>query len=397
MKIGLIKEGKIPRDNRVPFTPVQCRQIKDNKGWDVVVQSSDIRCFSDQEYIDMGIEVTDDLHDCDVLFGVKEVPPQQLIPNKKYFFFSHTKKQQPYNQDLFRTILKKKITLVDYENLEHVDGRRVLGFGYFAGVVGAHNGILAYGNRTGDFALKRIYKTYNYETLRSSYFELKLPAMRVVFTGNGRVAHGILEILNLMGMQEVEPEEYLKKKYTYPVYTNLTGPSLYRNKKTKNYSRDAFHHAPEDFKCLFEYYTDRTDVLINGMYWANNAPRLFEMEDMKKKDFVLQTISDITDDKHGSVPCNYGDISIEEMVYGVDKMTGEKTKPYQAGSVDVLSVGNLPNELPRDASRYFGEQLIKYVMDDLLSGSEIIEDATMTENGHIRPKYAYLGPYAGVE
>ena len=143
--IGLIREGKIPSDNRVALTPAQCKWLKSNfSDVSIIVQHSENRCFSDQEYIHAGIEVTDDLSACNLLLGIKEVPITQLIPSKKYIFFSHTKKKQPYNQKLLHAMMDLGITLIDYECLEHKDGQRIIGFGFFAGIVGAHNGIMTY-------------------------------------------------------------------------------------------------------------------------------------------------------------------------------------------------------------------------------------------------------------
>lgn len=396
MKIGIIKEGKVPQDNRVAFTPAQCRWLQEHKGLEVIVQPSATRCFTDEAYREEGIVLSDDLSACDVLFGIKEVPVDMLIQDKTYFFFSHTRKLQPHNQQLIRTIIQKNIRLIDYETLEHEDGARMLGFGFFAGVVGAHNGMWAYGNRTQTFSLKRIYNNYDFQELAGSYFGLKLPNLKVVVTGSGRVAHGILEVMTLMGMHEVSPEKFLNEELSYPSYINLKGGELYRNKKTGDYNRLDFHHHPENYECLFSNYLSVTDVLLNGVYWEEGIPRLFEMEDMKRKDFRIQTISDVSDDERGSVPCNLGDVTIENPIYGVDKTIGEKTKPYLQGSVDLVAVGNLPNELPRDASRYFGEHLIKYVIDDLESGSEVIRKATIAEQGQLTDRYLYMKEYAGL-
>jgi alanine dehydrogenase len=206
LKIGLIREGKIPADNRVALTPSQCKWIQENKDISIVVQSSEIRCYADSEYINAGIEVKEDLSESDILFGIKEVPINMLIPGKTYFIFSHTRKLQSYNQKLLQAIIAKNITLIDYECLEHEDGTRLIGFGFFAGVVGAHNGMMAYGNRTGNFFLDRVYKKKNFQELIHTYFGLKLPLVKIAVTGSGRVAHGILEIMNLMEIHEAEPD-----------------------------------------------------------------------------------------------------------------------------------------------------------------------------------------------
>ena len=395
LKIGLIREGKIPQDNRVALTPLQCKWVQENKDISITVQTSQIRCYTDAEYKNLGIEVKEDLSDCDILFGIKEVPLDMLIPEKTYFIFSHTRKLQPYNQKLLQAILAKKITLIDYECLEHEDGTRLIGFGFFAGVVGGHNGMMAYGNRTGNFSLGRVYKKKNFQELIHTYFGLKIPLIKIAVTGSGRVAHGILEIMNLMEIHEAEPDEYKTTHFSYPVYVHLKGENLYVNKLTGKYNRKEFHEHPERYQCLFSDYLSETDILLNGVYWQQNIPRLFEMEDMKSESFRIKTIADISDDRNGSVPCNLGDNTMEDPVYGVDKITGARTAPYLPGSVDIMAVGNLPNELPRDASRYFGEQLIKFILDDLISGgSKIIEEATIVKNGKLTPDYEYMHSYA---
>jgi saccharopine dehydrogenase (NAD+, L-lysine forming) len=398
LKIGLIAEGKTPADNRVALTPAQCRWLHSNvDDARITVQSSASRCYSDEEYRRAGITVTEDISDCDILMGIKEVPYSSLVPNKTYLFFSHTIKKQAHNQRLMQTVLQKKIRLIDYECLKHEDGQRILGFGFFAGVVGAHNGMMCYGTRTGAFHLPRVFEQKDFRSLIHSYFGLKVPPIKIMVTGSGRVAHGVLEIMNLMGILEVEPEDYLARSYAYPVYTQLKGAGLYAHKETGAYNRDHFHNHPQQYECKFLPYTAVTDILMNGVYWDKNVPRLFEKNDIQNLQFGIQTIADITDDANGSVPINLGDQTIEEPVYGVDKNSFEKTAPYLPGSIDVMAVGNLPNELPRDASRYFGEQLLKFVLGDLLKGgSAMIDRATIAQNGQLTEGYAYLRDYAGL-
>lgn len=395
-RIGLIKEGKIPHDNRVALTPAQCKWIhKNSDSVKVIAQSSSVRCFTDREYAMAGVEVKEELGDCDILFGIKEVPIEQLIPGKTYLFFSHTKKKQAKNQQLLKMILEKGITLIDYECLEHEDGERIIGFGFFAGVVGAHNGMIAYGKRTGTFYLDRVYKQRSFRELIHTYFGLKLPNIKIVVTGSGRVAHGIIEIMNLMGIYEVEPDEYLSREFSYPVFTQLKGGELYVHKKKRSYSREHFHTNPAEYKCKFRPYAFNSDILMNGVFWDRNVPRLFEKEIIQDPKFRIQTIADITDDTNGSIPINLGDQTIEDPFYGVDKKTFQKTEPYIIGSVDIMAVGNLPNELPRDASRYFGEQIIKHVLEDLLAnGSTVIDKATIVKNGKLTENFKYLEDYA---
>jgi saccharopine dehydrogenase (NAD+, L-lysine forming) len=396
LAIGLIREGKVPADNRVALTPAQCKWLREHiNGISIIVQPSDNRCFSNKEYQAAGVEVKEDLSACNLLLGIKEVPVSMLIEGKQYMFFSHTRKKQLYNQKLMHAMVQKKITLIDYESLVHEDGQRIIGFGFFAGIVGAHNGMMAYGNRTGAFNLGRVGASRDYLELIHTYFGLKLPNLKIAVTGNGRVAHGILEIMNLMDVREVEPKEFLMQEYTYPVYVHLKGSDLYMQKETGNYFREDFREHPNNYVCIFEPYCYQADILMNGIFWDTDMPRLFNMETLQHPEFRIKTIADVTDDAHGSVPCNLGDGTINDPVYGVDKITGEKTAPYLESGIDIMAVGNLPNELPKDASRYFGEQLIKYVLEDIIKGgSKTLNKATILRDGKLTEHFEYLSDYA---
>ena len=256
---------------------------------------------------------------------------------------------------------------------------------------------MAYGNRTKEFSMGRVKDAQDYMELVHTYFGLKLPPIKIAVTGSGRVAHGILEIMNIMDVQEVEPDEYIKRKYAYPVYVHLKGADLYQHKNNNSYERDDFHRNPENYICLFNKYLKHTHILMNGIYWEPGIAPLFTLSDLQEDDFNLTTIADITDDYKGSVPCNLGDASSENPIYGVTATNFEKTAPYLPNGIDIMAVGNLPNELPRDASRYFGEQLIKYVISDLLKGGNtIIEGATMLDKGKLTSSYSYLKEYGQV-
>lgn len=395
LTIGLIREGKIPVDNRVCLSPLQCKWLQENKNLKIIVQPSEIRCFSNREYLHKGIAVREDLGECNLILGIKEVPVNQLISGKQYLFFSHTIKKQPHNQRLLQEIVQKNITLIDWECLEHEDGQRILGFGFFAGVVGAHNGMMAYGKRSGKYDLCRVNECRSYKHLIQTYFGLKLPNVKVAVTGSGRVASGILEILNLLDVIEAEPEEYLKREFSYPVFVHLYGSNLYERIDNKPYSRIHFHQFPQKYKSKFLPYAFKTDILMNGTYWEKGIPPLFNWEDIVNPNFRIKTIADISNDFQGGVPCNIGNSWIEDPVYGVDPHTRERTTPYQSHAIDVMAISNLPNELPREASAFFGDQLIKYIIDELIiEHSPILERATIVKNGQLTPRFQYLADYA---
>jgi saccharopine dehydrogenase (NAD+, L-lysine forming) len=400
MNIGIIRETKTPQDNRVPFSPKQCVQLLEKyPSIKIFVQPSPIRCFTDEEYKSQGITLQEDLSNCAILFGVKEVNIDSLIPEKTYCFFSHTKKKQAYNKPLMQALIAKKIRLIDYESLTHDDGQRVVGFGFFAGIVGAHNGVMTYGKKWKNFEMKPVTSFKNYEALVHSYFGLKLPPVKIAVTGSGRVTSGLLEIMNLLDIKLVTPHEYLTKTFTYPVYVHLHSNSLYSRIKGDEYHRDEFHAQPHLYKCLFEKYFSTTDILFNGIYWDKSIARLFELEDIKKSDFKISVIADVTCDVNGSVPCNVEASTIENPTYGFDKATLKQCEPFRNNntSIDIMAVDNLPNELPRDASKFFGEFLEKYIMQDLIAEDHtnlMLQRATVCNDGHLGRHFEYLHDYA---
>lgn len=399
MLIGLIRERKNPPDTRVPFTPKQCADVMNQyPEVRIIVESSPDRCYSDAEYLAEGIEIVTDMSACDVLLGVKEVPIDHLINGKTYFFFSHTKKLQAYNRPLMQAFIAKKIRMIDYECLTHIDGQRILGFGFFAGVVGAHNGILTFGKKHGLYNLPKAHEIKNYAELLAFYDHLKLPNFKIAVTGSGKVTSGILEIMSHLDIQSIEPGDFISKEYSYPVYTHLKGGYLYQHKVTKSYNRDEFHLHPEKYESLFPQYLPHTDLLLNGIYWDKKIPRLFEKTDVQNTDFRMGVVADITCDTDGSVPINVGSSTIADPVYGIDKKTLSKVAPFQDSSevIDVMAVDNLPNELPRDASKYFGAHFEKYILQALLEGydHDIIKRATICAEGHLTEPYYYMTEYA---
>ncbi|MEI8279597.1 MAG: NAD(P)-dependent oxidoreductase [Bacteroidota bacterium] len=398
IRIGVIRERKTPPDVRVPLTPKRCAHIKEMfPDVKIYVEPSPNRCFKDEDYVEQGIELKEDLSDCDVLIGVKEVPIDHLMEGKTYFFFSHTKKQQPYNKKLMQALISKRIRMIDYECLTHADHQRILGFGFYAGIVGAHNAMLTYGKKHGLYELKPAYEMANYEEMLLQYERLKLPNVKIAVTGSGKVSAGVLDMMAKLDIESVEPEDFLTHEYKYPVYTNLKGKFLYSRTDDRSFHTDDFHAYPEKYSSVFPPYLAKSDILMNGIYWDHNIPRLFEKKELLRSDLRLSVISDITCDIDGSVPINVGASTIADPVYGIDINTFEKVAPFQNSKsiIDIMAVDNLPNELPADASKYFGVQFEKYILGELLnSESDILERATICKNGQLTPNYEYLHDYA---
>ncbi|MFH6984616.1 NAD(P)-dependent oxidoreductase [Marinoscillum luteum] len=401
IKIALIKEGKVPKDKRVALTPYQARQVMERfPEVDLVAQTSDIRCFTDQDYLNEGIHVVDTVDDCDILLGVKEVPIPNLIANKTYFFFSHTIKKQPYNQPLIREVISKKIRLIDYETLTDETGKRIIAFGRWAGIVGAYNGIWTFGKRYNLFDIRRASECFDLEDLKTEYEKVKLPAIKIALTGGGRVAKGAMEVLHGMNIRKVTPAAFIEEQFDYPVFTQLNTRDYHVRKDGGEFSRHEFYDNPELYDADFLKYAKVTDLLIAAAFWDPNSPVLFKREDILKNDFKINIVADITCDIEGSIPSTKKPSTIEDPVYDYNPSDNEVESAFtDEGNITVMAVDNLPCELPRDASESFGNELLNNVLPELLSDDsrEVIKRATITAGGDLTPVYEYLRDYVNGE
>lgn len=403
MKIGIIREGKVPPDSRVPLSPNQCKELLAKfPQLDILVQPSPNRCFKDEEYEAAGLQLQEDLSDRELLLGVKEVPINQLIPNKKYCFFSHTIKEQPYNRKLLQAIIEKNIQLLDYEVLTDESGKRVIAFGRFAGIAGAHNGLMTYGNRTKAYDLPQMIKFKDMAEATAYYKTVNWPSMKVVLTGAGRVANGAAEVLENAGFQRLSPQEFLNNASEGPVFTQLACEDYVAPKaEGANYDQSEFFAHPERYTSIFDPYTKVADLMINGIYWDNRAPQFFTAEEMKAEDFKIQVIADVTCDiaPAASIPSTLYASTIAEPVFGYDPKQAKAVAPYAPETIDMMTIDNLPNELPRDASMSFGEQFIASVLPEFLGlkDTKMIERASVTLNGQLGPHFQYLTNYLNAE
>jgi saccharopine dehydrogenase (NAD+, L-lysine forming) len=397
MKIGIIREGKKLPDKRTPFTPDRLKALQNKYASKLrfLVESSLERSFSDAEYIEAGIQVTHDISNCDVLFGVKKVPIDQLIPNKTYFFFSHTIKKQPRNKPLLQAILKKNIRLIDYELLKDEAGSRVVAFGRWAGIVGAYNAFWTYGKKTGLFTIKRAHECFDRTELEIELKKIQLPPIKIAVTGSGRVGTGALEILDTLKIKQVNPDDFLTQKFDEPVFVQLHSQDYNQRKSDGGYEKSEFYANPEAYKSIFLNYAQISDILIAAAFWDPAAPRLFEMKDLEDPDFRLSVIADVTCDIEGSIPTTTRASTIVDPVYDVDRVTKNEIAAFGGPtSISVMAIDNLPCELSREASFDFASQLEKWVIPALLEqNSQILERATIAQNGKLTSQFTYLSDY----
>jgi saccharopine dehydrogenase (NAD+, L-lysine-forming) len=396
ISIGLIREEKVPFDKRVAFTPLQCLEISQRfPNTEIIVQSSSHRCFPDEAYIALNIPVQESLSECNILIGIKEVPPPNLLPEKIYLFFSHTKKGQERNRPLLQEMIRKNITLIDYECLTDDEGSRVIGFGRFAGVVGAYNGILGYGKK---FGLYHLIQAYELDGIPELHLELRkviLPAVKIIITGGGRVANGASEIMGILKIRRVTPYEFLNYTFHEPVYTHLHSKDYNSAKDGSPWNSQHFYSHPEKYKSQFNRFSSACDLLLHCAYWHPQAPELFSRDEMKSSNFNISVIADITCDIFGSIPSTHRASSIGDAYYGYNPLTQQEELPFLKENITVMAVDNLPCELPKDASADFGKNLLELVLPELLRkpDSRMIERATITKAGQLTPPYGYLKKY----
>ena len=395
--IGLIREGRIPPDKRVAFTPLQVEEIMQRfPHVKVVCQQSTVRCFLDQEYRALDIPVVTDVQACDILMGIKEVQTPDLISNKTYLFFSHTLKKQPYNRKLIQEILKKNIRLIDYEALRDTQGNRLVAFGRYAGIVGAFNGLWTYGKRFKRFSLRRAFECFDINDLKLELRKVKLPAIKIVLTGAGRVAKGAMETLDTAGIRKVSPPDFLSQTFEKPVYVQLSSSDYHSRKEGGHFNREEFHQYPERYESHFSEFTKVSDILLAGAFWNPRAPLLFSQQDMQANDFRIKVIADITCDINGSIPSTKRATSIVDPLYDYDSLT-DSVQPSLTNDqfITVMAIDNLPCELPRSASEEFGRDLIDRILKPLLveDTEGTVARGTIAENGNLSSTFDYLRDY----
>lgn len=399
MKIGILRETKTPPDHRVPLSPQQCAQVKNQyPNVELVVQPSPIRKFVDTEYEACGIQLQEDLNDCDILIGVKEVKIDTLISGKTYLFFSHTFKLQPYNAKLLKALLDRKIRLVDYEVIKAPSGKRLIGFGRYAGVVGCYNGFRTFGLKHNLYDLKPANQCDDRVEMEGELAKVKLPRnTKIALTGFGRVGHGAREIMSLVSIKEVESSAFLKESFDEPVFTHLDTEDYNVRTSEGGFDKREFYANGAGYESTFPQYCHEADMYMACHYWADGSPFLFTREDIKNPNWKTSVVADISCDIDGPVASTIRPSKIADPIYGYDPATESEIDFKTPGSIAVMAVDNLPCELPKDASEDFGNELIEHVLPCLLGEDleGVIERASETDlEGNLTPGFSYLKDYS---
>lgn len=392
-----MRETKNPPDPRVPLTPPQALTFKERfPQAELYIQPSGFRGFKDEEYRYLKQDVREDLSNCDILLGIKEVDYTTFIPGKTYMFFAHVGKKQPYNRKMFQEIVKNGITLIDYEYLTDSNGKRIVAFGRWAGLVGAYNGLRGMGIRMGTFDLKPAHKCRDMKEMFAGLKLIQPAPIKILITGGGRVASGALETLRVLGIREVSPEAFLEGKFDEPVLTRLDPHEYVKHKNGLKFDLQHFFNHPQEYISVFKPYQKEADLFIACHYWDPRSPHFITKEDMKAPDFNISLIADVSCDPNGPIASTIRPSTIAEPFYDYNPQTEKEELPLtDEKNVTVMAVDNLPGELPRDSSQDFGKTLLDEVFPFLLGNDDkgIIEKATITRNGKLTGAFKYLHDY----
>jgi hypothetical protein len=396
MKFAIIKELKNPPDRRVVFSPETLAEARAQfPEAEFVVESSDLRIFPDEAYTQLGFEVTDDVSDADVMLGVKEVPIENLIPNKKYFYFSHTIKKQPYNRKLLLAMLEKNIEMFDHETIVRENNMRLIGFGRYAGLVGAYNGFRALGLRDNLFSLPKVETLADLDEVKTELDKITIPDIKILLSGTGKVAHGAKEILDHLGIKEVSDALYLTSQFTEPVYCMVDVMEYSKRTDGKVGDKYKFYNDPIGYESNFMPYAKQTDYFIAGHFYGNNAPYLFTRDDAKHSDFRINLVADISCDIDGPVASTIRPSTIANPFYGYDPKTEQEVAFDVEDAITVMAVDNLPCELPKDASEGFGTTFLEHVIPAFFNNDKngVLKRAKITELGKLTKRFSYLQNY----
>ena len=397
IKVGILKETKTPPDRRVAIPPQQgIDLLKAFSNVELYIQPSELRAYKDEEYKNLDLNMKEDVSDCDILIGVKEVEISELIANKTYLFFSHTAKKQPYNRELLNEILDKKIRLIDYEYLTDIQNLRLVAFGRWAGIVGTYNALLGYGTRSGNYSIRRANECHDMDEFFNELSKVKLPNIKILITGGGRVAHGAMEVLEQVNIDKVSPQDFLRNSYERPVYTQIDPWHYTKRKNGEEFDLRHFFKHSNEYESSFLPYTKVTDILVACHFWDPKSPKFMTKEQMKADDFNISLIADVSCDVDGPIPSTSRASTIEDPFYGYDVNAEKEGEAFDKDNITIMAVDNLPGEAPRNASIDFGKDLIEKVLPSLFGEDtdEIIKRASITTlEGKLSEKFAYLQDY----
>ncbi|HON43854.1 MAG TPA: bifunctional lysine ketoglutarate reductase /saccharopine dehydrogenase family protein [Planctomycetota bacterium] len=415
--IGIRREDKNCWEKRVPIVPSDVAKLV-QQGIAVQIQPSSIRCFTDQEFIDAGATVIEDLHEAEFLLSVKEMPISFIQANKPHLFFSHTIKAQPYNMDMLRHIVQQKATLLDYERIVNEKNQRLIAFGRFAGLAGAIDALHFLGQRwkvqgkdTPFLQVKTAHEYENVEEAKQSIQNVtqtlqqngwgEIDRFLIVIPGYGNVSKGVQEIISLLPLEKISASDIAADPVGRYAYAILEEKDMVEPKDPNQpFVLSEYYTQPEKYKGKFNTYLPYIDLLINTIYWEEKYPRLVTIHDLETISTKLTVIADISCDVNGSIECTIKSTDPGNPCFVYNAKTKTAQDGIQGEGVLVLAVDILPAEFSKDASEYFSQILMTFLPDickadflktlDESNLPDPIKTAAIVWQGKLTPNYQYL-------
>lgn len=440
MKFGVRREDKSRWERRAPLMPLDLKELR-AAGMDAVVQASPQRAVGDDEFAAAGIPVQKELCDCDVIIGIKEIPPERLEGGKIYLFFPHVIKGQPANMPMLQRLMELGATLVDYERIADEKNRRLIFFGRHAGLAGMINTLWALGRRLALEGIPspfgRLQQARHYADLSAAREDLQAVASRIEtegipasihplvvgITGYGNVSRGAQEILDLLPVQAVSAREIhavaedraRSRKAIYKVVfaeSDMVEPARAGGGFDLE---DYYRHGKSRYRSIFDRHVDGLGVLVNCIYWDDRYPRLLTLDQCRRlwasgRRPRLRVIGDISCDVGGSIECTVKATDPGNPVYVYEPSSGKARDGFVGEGPVVMAVDILPAEIPREASIDFS-RVLKRLLPDLakadfskrfaeVSLPDELKRAVVVYRGELTPDYAYLASFladAGVQ
>jgi len=430
--IGIRHEDKYKMERRVAIPPEHARRLIEEKNLRILVEKSSKRIFTDEEYRLAGAELVDDLSEAPVIFGVKEIPSSYFEHKKTYVFFSHVIKGQDYNMPMLKTLMDKECNLIDYETVVEESGKRIIFFGHYAGLAGMINSLWAFGRRLNLMGIHtpfaKLKQARGYESLFEAKdvisevgFEIaknglpdKIKPMVVGFTGYGNVSRGAQEILSLLPVKEISPEELLHLDNRGELSSNVIYKVVFRERdlvttvdSNQKFELKDYYNHPQKYKSVFDKYIPHLTILMNCMYWDDRYPKIVTKAYLEKLyskgEPKLKVIGDVTCDPEGSIECTHKGTEIEDPVFVYNPFTREPKMGFEGQGILDMAVDILPSELPRESSLAFGDALEQFVYGIATADYEAdfdhidlpmpIRRAMILHKGKLTPEYEYLKQY----
>ena len=426
--IGIRREDKNVWERRSPLTPEQVAELAAEQRLRFVVQPSEIRAFSDSEYHDVGAEVSDDLSGCPVVLGIKEMPESAFLPKRTYVFFSHVIKGQHKNMPMLRRMMELGCSLVDYEKITDDSGRRLVFFGRFAGIAGMVDTLAGLGKRLETLGMQtpfnRVRVAHEYgrvDSAKKAVTEVGrdiaeqglsdgLSPLVIGVTGYGHVARGAWEILDALGAPEVEPAELptlAAKADRHMIYRVMFREEHMVEPKEAGHGFDLseYFERPELYRSRFEAHLPYLSALVNCIYWDDRYPRLVTRKWLKQAFAAgsrprLAAIGDISCDIEGSIEATVKATEPGNPFYVFEPETAAVRDGVAGDGILLMTVDNLPCELPYDSSREFGVALLPFVpaiarTDFSLPLEKLglpgpIRRGLILHQGRLTPEFAYI-------